>query len=354
MGRNLKPAGRRLSRRCRVVGVLGRSRVRVLTASLVVPALVLLMVPGPGAAQDVNALNERIGEARTDAQDLASEIDAATAKLASAQDRARASGDREAALSALLASGREREAGLARRTTAARDRLTAAREHLARAIEVLSARLVAIYKSGTPDALALLLDADGFDDLVTRSEYLRRVEMADGRLAERVRSLRNAVAEDLAAVRSRRNAAMRLNERLNSARRRIAGVRAAAEASALVAAEARDAQSSTLASLRSNVAKWTRDVERIERISSQEAEGEVISWFGDWAIPQAIVICESGGNYSALNPSSGAGGAYQILPSTWKAYGGRGLPHEASKTEQDRIAALIWQDSGPSAWVCAG
>ena len=36
-------------------------------------------------------------------------------------------------------------------------------------------------------------------------------------------------------------------------------------------------------------------------------------------------MCESGGDYSALNPSSGAGGAYQIIPSTWDLYGGRAL-----------------------------
>ena len=50
-------------------------------------------------------------------------------------------------------------------------------------------------------------------------------------------------------------------------------------------------------------------------------------------------MCESGGNYGAVNPSSGAGGAYQILPSTWDLYGGQGAPQDASKAEQDRIAA---------------
>ena len=49
-------------------------------------------------------------------------------------------------------------------------------------------------------------------------------------------------------------------------------------------------------------------------------------------------MCESGGNYSALNPSSGAGGAYQILPSTWELYGGKGEPAERSqgRTGPDR------------------
>ncbi len=73
---------------------------------------------------------------------------------------------------------------------------------------------------------------------------------------------------------------------------------------------------------------------------------------GGYAIPASIVQCESGGNYRAVNPSSGAGGAYQILPSTWRAYGGQGLPQDAPKAEQDRIAAEIWAQDGSSAWVC--
>lgn len=73
---------------------------------------------------------------------------------------------------------------------------------------------------------------------------------------------------------------------------------------------------------------------------------------GGYSIPSGIVQCESGGNYSAVNPSSGAGGAYQILPSTWQAYGGQGLPQDASPAEQGRIAAEIYANQGPSAWTC--
>jgi hypothetical protein len=73
---------------------------------------------------------------------------------------------------------------------------------------------------------------------------------------------------------------------------------------------------------------------------------------GGYTIPAGIVACESGGNYGAVNPSSGAGGAYQILPSTWAAYGGQGLPQNAPPAEQDRIAAQIYATQGPSAWTC--
>jgi hypothetical protein len=59
---------------------------------------------------------------------------------------------------------------------------------------------------------------------------------------------------------------------------------------------------------------------------------------------------ESGGNPSAVNPSSGAGGYYQIMPSTWAAYGGTGAPQNAPMSEQTAIAQKIYQSQGPSAW----
>lgn len=71
-----------------------------------------------------------------------------------------------------------------------------------------------------------------------------------------------------------------------------------------------------------------------------------------YSIPASIVMCESGGNWRAVNPSTGAGGAYQILPSTWTTYGGGGLPQNASPAEQSAIAAKIYASVGRSAWSC--
>jgi hypothetical protein len=73
---------------------------------------------------------------------------------------------------------------------------------------------------------------------------------------------------------------------------------------------------------------------------------------GGYSIPASIVMCESGGDYHAVNSGSGAGGAYQILPSTWAAYGGSGLPQDAPPAEQDAIAAKIYATDGRGAWSC--
>jgi septal ring factor EnvC (AmiA/AmiB activator) len=313
-------------------------------------------IAGPAAqsaAQSVDELNARIASAQSEAQSLGAQIEASASQLASARSQAAVAAAREAELSAVLAQGREREAELAIRVDETAARLAKARARLRGALRALSSRLVSIYMGGAPDATEVLLDAKGFDDLATRAELLGRIEEADAELAARVRELRNLVSAQLAEVKQARAQVVAFNQRIDAARAQIAGVRAAAEAEPAQLEQARAEQAAALSGLRSQVAAWEEEVQRAQQVSAAQAQQTVASWFGDWAIPEAIVMCESGGNFDAVNPSSGAGGAYQILPSTWRLYGGRGAPQEASPREQSAIASQIWADSGPSAWVCA-
>lgn len=62
-----------------------------------------------------------------------------------------------------------------------------------------------------------------------------------------------------------------------------------------------------------------------------------------------LADCESGGNW-AINTGNGYSGGLQFLPSTWRAYGGSGMPHEASRDEQIRVAENVRADVGFGAW----
>ncbi len=315
---------------------------------------VAIALPTAGAvAQSVDELNAQISSAQSQAQSLGAEIDASASQLAAARSEAAAAAAREAELSAVLAQGQEREAQLQMRVTETAAQLAEARARLRRALGALAARLVSIYKSDAPNATLLLLDSRGFDDLANRAELLGRIEDADAALAARVRQLRSLVSAQLAEVKRARDEAAAFNQRIGVARDAIAGVRATAEARAAQLEQARAEQAAALESLQSQVASWEAQVQQAQQVSAAQAQQTVSGWFGDWAIPQAIVMCESGGNFGAVNPSSGAGGAYQILPSTWRLYGGQGAPQDASPGEQSAIASQIWADSGPSAWVCA-
>jgi len=322
---------------------------------------VAALAASPAGAQGISDLESQIADARSQAGGLAADIDAKSAELAAAQAQAQAAAQREAELSVTLARGQERAAQLDAEVDATQAALAAARERLRRSLDALANRLVAMYKGGMPDETTLLLESDGFDDLATRTEYLKRIEDADSALAERVRSLRAEVAMRLDAVEAARAQQRAFNDEVAAARDQIASARAAAEQAADQLAAARAAQQEALVGLQSQVDGWTSEVQKLREAQQQEAsaaaaQNEVAEWVndGDWAIPENIVMCESGGSYDAVNSSSGAGGAYQILPSTWDLYGGSGDPEDGSQSEQDEIASQIWADSGGSAWVCAG
>lgn len=70
-----------------------------------------------------------------------------------------------------------------------------------------------------------------------------------------------------------------------------------------------------------------------------------------WA---CIIDRESRGDPTAVNRSSGAGGLYQFLPTSWRAYGGTGLPQDASVAEQTRVAETAYARSGWAPWAGDG
>jgi resuscitation-promoting factor RpfB len=62
-----------------------------------------------------------------------------------------------------------------------------------------------------------------------------------------------------------------------------------------------------------------------------------------------LAECESGGNWS-INTGNGYYGGLQFSLSTWRAYGGSGMPHEASREEQIAIAKKLQADAGWGSW----
>ena len=315
---------------------------------------ILAATAGRAAATEAEQLETRLASARDEAGSLSSQLQATTAELGSAEAEAEDAAAEEEELTALLAEGRERAAELARKLEDTRHRLAVEKARLQRSRRVLAERLVAIYESGMPSTADLVLGAGDYEDFVTQSDYLRAISEADSALADRVAEVRAAVHRQVLAVADLQAEAIAYDERLEAAREEIVAVREAARAAAARLQSLSASREAALATLKADISSWVDQLQEARLAESEaEAEEEVGRWLGGpYSIPTYIVMCESGGNYSALNPSSGAGGAYQILPSTWELYGGQGEPQNAPKAEQDRIAAEIWADSGSSAWVC--
>ena len=153
------------------------------------------------------------------AQDLQSQLDQKQAQLQNKRDREgvlsttiKRYNERISALEGEVATLENRvaivSAELGRKEAELRNdqsQLVVMRARLKRSLKTLADRLVAIYKSDSPDVISVILNANGFDDLLTRYDYLRRIEQNDTDVASRVRDLRDQTRATVKRVKGERD-----------------------------------------------------------------------------------------------------------------------------------------------------
>ena len=177
----------------------------------------------------------------------------------------------------------------------AKRHLAVVKARLGRALTALRQRLVAIYETGTPDILSVLVEAGGYDDLVDRTEYLNRIHGLDEAVVSRVRELRDQVKRTVLHLRAAKDT-------IESARNAIA-----AEEQVLARARAavQQRQSTLVETRRSREAALTR-------ITTTEEDLD-----GDVASIQAELAATLAGTGSAplpAGPIRGGNGSGLIWP----------------------------------------
>ena len=213
--------------------------------------------------------------------------------------------------------------------------------------------LLARYENGAPDLVTVVLNADGFPQLLETVDFLRRVQHADARLLDEVRTAKADAARERAELivleRRQRLIAIAVRRRRDA----LAGIEAGLRARQAALAQARAAR---LAALHRTRADRLRAQHELNRLLAARRRAAMASGpGGPWAIPWPVVQCESGGQNLPPN-SATASGYYQITDDTWHGLGGS-TKHafQAPKAEQDRRAAALWNGgAGASNWVCAG
>ncbi len=211
------------------------------------------------------------------AQDLQSEIDQKQAEIEQQKERkgvlsselakANDAVDQLAGEVALL---RNREAIVVAELRRVQHRLNEEKAQLARlhdqlhrSLNVLRNRLVGIYRTGDPDLLTVMLDSEGFDDLLSRYEYLRRIEEQDSSIVGRVRTLRNGTRVTVERVTEDRN-------EIEDKKAELVRTRLQLEAREAELAAARDAKAAALDQVNTNIEQLEGDVSDLQdRIQQQ-------------------------------------------------------------------------------------
>jgi murein DD-endopeptidase MepM/ murein hydrolase activator NlpD len=156
-------------------------------------AYLVLPMPGLSAplSQRIEKKRDQIAEARHEEGVLSTTIQGFSTRIESLQGEISATQARLERAQASLDRQRAELLEVRDRLEEARDRLERLRRELETARRVLAARLVEIYKSDSPDALTVVLEADGFGDLLERAEFLERISEQDSHITDRVRGLRD-------------------------------------------------------------------------------------------------------------------------------------------------------------------
>jgi septal ring factor EnvC (AmiA/AmiB activator) len=243
-------------------------------AALLCALLAAVLATAPRAdAADAGTLEAKLASARDEAGSMASGLRASRERLAVAEGEATAAAAREERLSGLLAEGQERAAELSRQLAATRDQLDAEKARLRRSRAALATRLVAIYESGTPSTASLVFSSGDYQELITRTNYLRAIEESDSALADRVEQVRDEVRKEAKLVAELEARAVAYDERLAAARAQIASARAAAQAAAARQQSIAAEREASLADLESSIGKWVKEVQEARAAEGRDGAG---------------------------------------------------------------------------------
>jgi septal ring factor EnvC (AmiA/AmiB activator) len=350
-------------------------------AAVVACALGLAAIPVSSSADpSLGQLNTQLGGVQAHEHTLAASIAGLSQLISSLDGQIALVQSREAAVRSDLARERAQLAAVQRAQTREQHLLSMLRQRLARARMLLARQLVSNYEQAKPNLVSVVLESAGFKDLLDKLTFLRdaqKQQQAIIAITKAAKARANAAARHLAALEvTDRQITLATGQRV----RALAGMNLLLHSKQAALQQARSVKQEALGATRARGAALRSQIARIEAAQAAAARaaaaaaaaapssssssgasgapaaaGPTFGPSGGWAIPYSIVLCESGGQDLTPN-SAGASGYYQILPSTWKLFGGTGpAAYLASKSEQDAVASRIWNGgAGASNWVCAG
>jgi peptidoglycan DL-endopeptidase CwlO len=177
------------------------SRMRLLLVVAAMPLGLWLTVPvlsdGAPLSTKIESKKRAIAEKKGRERVLTSTISAYTKRINLLEGDITVLQARQTRIETDLANKRAELARVQDELRRERIRLARLRARLAEARAALSERLVELYKADEPDVVTVILESNGFADLLERAEFMQRVSQQDARIIDRVRAAKEeAVAAE--------------------------------------------------------------------------------------------------------------------------------------------------------------
>jgi peptidoglycan hydrolase CwlO-like protein len=325
---------------------------------MVLISLVLASLVGQNASgqSPSDKIEQKLGELdriQESKGPLESQIDAMNAEVDQLIGRESVLRQKEAAVQADLAA---KQAELDEATAELNEQkrhLAAVRAHLQAAYSALEDLLVDMYKSNDPDVVAVLLESSDWSDLLTRKEYLDRIQSYDEEVVARVRGLRDeitALVEQLTATRERIKTA---RDEVAAKEQELASTRAEVEQQHSQLAAARNARQSALDELLAKEQQIMGDLSDIPAPAGRAAlvDGEAIPPANAPLAVRAVIEAANqindrpyvwGGGHGSFESSG-----YDCSGAVSYALHGGGL----LSSPLDSSGFQVWGSSGGGSWI---
>jgi len=175
-------------------------RVRVLLAAVALPLVLWAILPLGSAGQTskhqelaelqgkIDRARAKIGKKKGTERMLSTQIAGYSRRIRKLQGDITRLGSRQERIEADLAIKRDELERLQADLRSERARLVRLRKRLDETRTMLRTRLVEIYKAGKPDLVTVILNSDGFADLLERSEFIARISDQDRRIVNIVQA----------------------------------------------------------------------------------------------------------------------------------------------------------------------
>jgi peptidoglycan hydrolase CwlO-like protein len=357
------------------VPLRGNSWRLLLPAALLFALLCLVAsAPAKNLEEKLEDTQGKLSDVRENQSALAATIAAQNKAIDSMIGEVSALRQRQAAVEAELAAKQDELDAATAKLEADKRHLARVRERLQRALDVLRDRLVAIYESGSPDMLNVVLDSASWSEVSARADYLSQIQEYDDSVAARVKALRDqarAAVKRMTAVRLQiedARDAIAVKEREAAAASHEAAARFAelesAQAerqSALETLESREeALSNNLSSISEQIASTTGAPPPVAGTPAPLTPGQSANYISESQAsvpseaPPAVAAAIEAANSIATTPYVWGGGHGSFESSGYDCSGAVSFALNGGgflSSPLDSTGLETWGEPGPGQWI---
>ena len=356
----------------------GNSRRLLLPAALLLAALCVLALratasaPAASLEEKFEAAQGKLAHVRKSESALSASIAEQNHAIDSMIGEVSALRQRQAAVAGELEEKQGELEAATEELEADKRRLARIRARLHRALGVLRERLVAIYESGNPDLINVVLDSSSWSELNARADYLNQIREYDNSVAGRVKGLRDQAQAAVRRMAAERARVKEARDAIAVKEREVEQAKASAEARFAELKEAQAARQAQLEELESQSQALSDNLSSIsEQLSSSGATvpatapapltpGESAEFISESqasvpaAAPPAVQAAIEAANSIATTPYVWGGGHGSFESSGYDCSGSVSFAlHGGGFLESplDSTGLETWGDPGAGKWI---